>query len=110
MNISYPETTADYDEEFVYRLAVSVFCMEEIKSFLENLNLLAFNKPRLCFVKSNSCITHFLTEAINVQIIYFFIGIYIERVQNDKQRSSKFREHLQAALKKHIQYVEKKSH
>lgn len=53
MNASYPENTTDYDEEFVFYLATSVFDMEEMKDFLKSNNQRSFNKTRLSFVKSN---------------------------------------------------------
>lgn len=51
MNDNYPQNTADYDEEFIFILAGSVFGLEEIRLFLKDGNMLSFVRHRLSFVK-----------------------------------------------------------
>lgn len=51
MNVSYPENTVDYDEDFIFVLAAEVFQFNEIEEFLKNDNLLAFSRDELQFVK-----------------------------------------------------------
>lgn len=54
MNVSYPQTNADFDVEYVFHLAVAVFQILEIEGFLEEDNLKCFNVQRLKFIKSKS--------------------------------------------------------
>lgn len=51
MNNSYPENSVDFDSEFVYYLAVSVFKILEIEGFVTENNLKCFDVERLRFVK-----------------------------------------------------------
>lgn len=53
MNTSYPENTADRDQEFIYKLSLAVFSTDEIQSFLKENDLRVFNRNNLTFVKSN---------------------------------------------------------
>lgn len=61
--ITYPESTPDRDEEFLYNLSVAVFSLDEVKKFLSNGNLLAFDADKLKFVQGNNIfsIFHFLS-------------------------------------------------
>lgn len=53
MNISYPENSGDYDEEFIHLLMSAVFSLEELKAYSEENNLRSLAKEKYQFVKSN---------------------------------------------------------
>lgn len=51
MNNSYPESTIDFDEKFVYILSFAVFDKNEMDNCLNSDNLKNLNQDRLKFVK-----------------------------------------------------------
>lgn len=56
MNRLYPDNSEDRDEEFIYKLSLGVFSLEEIQSFLKADDLRKLKRDNLAFVKSNDYI------------------------------------------------------
>lgn len=107
MNSSYPENTADYDEQFIYKLAVATFSVKEIHGFLKTNYLNSFDRHKLHFVKSKAYLKNKVCNAL-LKFAGILSAIYGERVKEDKKRFNAFRKLLKTSLESIITKKTKK--
>lgn len=92
MNVSYPENTIDYDEDFIYVLAASVLRQNELKEFSKTHDLRSIDKIRLSFMKSNlgpDTDLNWIVRIIYVFLLFYF-DIYLQKsMVNEPETTTK---------------------
>lgn len=88
MNSTYPKTSADYDEEFLFHLIKGIFAREEIIATNKTQKLTSLKKDQLKFLKCNYN-NAFVANIIRNNNIPFFSTVFGAGSANRQRRISR---------------------